>query len=107
MNITVGSFNITAIRRDLLLAAGCRSTAFSRNNGGVPAARCCARTNHTAGDGKFHRPGDAVSSEIFNGPFKPTGPQPFNFDWVRLKHWSALWAWADHLHLRWTSSPRW
>jgi hypothetical protein len=48
-----------------------------------------------------------VSSEIFNGPFKPTGPQPFNFDWVRLKHWSALWAWADHLHLRWTSSPRW
>lgn len=33
MNFTIGDTTQSFIRRDLLLAAGCRSTAFSRNNG--------------------------------------------------------------------------
>ena len=53
------------IRRDLLLAAGCRSTTHSRNNG----------------DGKMHRPKDKVDLNVYHGQYTHSGPPPFNFDY--------------------------
>lgn len=66
MVATVEGSTAVVIRRDLLLAAGCRSTAHSLNNG----------------DGKMHRPDDIVSGNVFHGNIDlDSGRPPFNFDY--------------------------
>jgi hypothetical protein len=53
------------VRRDILLAAGCRSTTHSRNNG----------------DGKMHRPKEKIDLNVYHGQYTHSGPPPFNFDY--------------------------
>lgn len=66
MIATVGGSTSVVIRRDLLLAAGCRATAHSLNNG----------------DGKMHRPDDIIPEGIFQGNVDlDSGRPPFNFDY--------------------------
>ena len=71
MIATVGPAATTAtsrvvIRRDLLLAAGCRATTHSPNNG----------------DGKMHRPDDIIPEGVFQGIVNlDSGRPPYNFDY--------------------------
>ena len=66
MIATVDGTTSVVIRRDLLLAAGCRATAHSLNNG----------------DGKIHRPDDIIPEGIFQGIVDlDSGRPPFNFDY--------------------------
>lgn len=65
MKVVIGASSNVTIRRDILMAAGCRSTTHSRNNG----------------DGKMHRPKDTIDDNVFYGQYAHSGRPPFNFDY--------------------------
>lgn len=107
MRATVGGGGMGAtsskvvIRRDILLAAGCRATANSVNNVsptfraraetpfhkpalGDPCRATARARAHTPmqGDGKMHRPRDIIPEGVFQGIVNlDSSPPPFNFDY--------------------------